>query len=249
MTRKGVYMVCLALSASGMAVGCSSSAALPPSASPAQVPPPVVTMPAPIPEVTSRPIVGELNPTPSLEPEVVFNEWAPDVPEREWEFVVLHHTASSGGSVESIHEAHLKKKDKSGNPWLGIGYHFVIGNGNGMGDGEIQPTFRWREQMHGAHAGSNDYNQRGIGICLVGNFEDQHPSDAQLQAVERLVATMKKEYGISSERVVGHAEVKATACPGKHFPLEAIRESSLVDSNSGNVPLVRMVRLQETQLR
>jgi len=242
-------MVCLAVSASGLVGGCWSSAAIPPSASIPQPPPAVQAMPAPSPWIPNQPVVGELVPIDPMEPERSVNLWKPDSAEREWEFVVLHHTASSGGSVESIHEAHLRKKDKNGNPWLGIGYHFLIGNGNGMGDGEIQPTFRWREQLQGAHAGSNDYNQRGIGICLVGNFEDQHPSDAQLQAVERLVATLKQEYGITAERVVGHAEVKATACPGKHFPLDSVRECSLVKRHTTTVPLARMVRLQETQLR
>src|SRR5262245_25118700 len=54
--------------------------------------------------------------------------WQPAVPARNWKYIVIHHTATGSGSVESIHESHLKNKDKSGNPWLGIGYHFVIGN-------------------------------------------------------------------------------------------------------------------------
>ena len=62
---------------------------------------------------------------------------------RDWDYIVLHHTASESGSVASIHEEHLRRKDKNGNAWLGIGYHFVIGNGSGMDDGEIEPTFRF----------------------------------------------------------------------------------------------------------
>ncbi len=147
------------------------------------------------------------------------NPWIPDVASRDWRHIVIHHTATSRGSVESIHEAHLQRKDKSGNPWMGIGYHFVIGNGNGMPDGEIEPTFRWREQLHGAHAGSGIYNQHGIGIALIGNFDEAPPTPAQLAAVKRLVSTMKTEYGISSENVVGHSDIKATACPGRFFPM------------------------------
>lgn len=152
-------------------------------------------------------------------------DWRPGTSARDWKYIVIHHTASSQGSVESIHEAHLQKKDKSGNPWLGIGYHFVIGNGNGMGDGEIEPTFRWREQMHGAHAGNDDYNQHGIGVVLVGNFEDAPPSGAQLAAVKRLVGVLRAEYGLSAANVVGHRDVKATACPGQHFPMDEVSRS------------------------
>ncbi|MEZ6045526.1 MAG: hypothetical protein R3C11_08100 [Planctomycetaceae bacterium] len=71
------------------------------------------------------------------------NPWKPNVAERDWKWIVIHHTATDKGSVESIHETHLKRRDKNGNPWLsGIGYHFVIGNGQGMEDGDIEPTFR-----------------------------------------------------------------------------------------------------------
>jgi N-acetyl-anhydromuramyl-L-alanine amidase AmpD len=137
---------------------------------------------------------------------------------------VIHHTASEAGSVESIHEAHIRRKDKDGNPWLGIGYHFVIGNGNGMGDGEIESTFRWKQQMHGAHAGDEQHNQHGIGISLVGNFDKHPPTTAQLASVKRLVSTLKIAYGISSGNVIGHAEIKATACPGKYFPMAEVSQ-------------------------
>jgi hypothetical protein len=126
--------------------------------------------------------------------------------------------------VESIHEEHLKRKDANGQHWLGIGYHFVIGNGNGMADGAIEPTFRWNQQLHGAHAGAADpvYNQQGIGVALVGNFESKPPTPRQLAAVKRLVRVLKGAYGIPAKNVIGHSHVKATACPGKLFPLAEV---------------------------
>lgn len=150
------------------------------------------------------------------------NPWQPKAAERDWEYIVIHHTATDRGNVESIHETHLKRTDSSGKHWLGIGYHFVIGNGNGMGDGAVEPTFRWREQLQGAHAGTSEYNQRGIGIALVGNFEEHPPTAAQLAAIKNLVTRLKAAYGITSEHVVGHGSVKATDCPGRYFPLAEV---------------------------
>lgn len=153
----------------------------------------------------------------------VVNVWKPTVAPRAWKYIVVHHTATETGSVDSIHEAHVQNKDKNGKPWLGIGYHFVIGNGAGMIDGEIEPTFRWKQQLHGAHAGSDDpeYNQLGIGVCLVGNFEKEPPTAAQRVAVKRLVTALKNEYTILETRVVAHKDVRAaaTACPGKLFEM------------------------------
>lgn len=172
---------------------------------------------------------GSLPPVAVQTPPGVQNPWKPTASPREWRYIVLHHTASSSGSIESIHESHV------GRGWDGIGYHFVIGNGNGMGDGEIQPTFRWREQMHGAHAKSpgNEYNNHGIGICLVGNFEETDPSAAQLASVKRLVGVLKHEYRLSDGQVVAHRDVKATACPGKNFPIGEIGRSSVFSVLAG----------------
>lgn len=212
--------IALALTAGGILLagyGCRQSAVVP-SSPPASIRAPAVQLGPIVPETTRQPAA----PTTAnrLPP-----EWQPQTESREWTSIVIHHTASPRGSVESIHEAHSKRKDKAGNAWLGIGYHFVIGNGDGMGDGEIEPTFRWREQLHGAHAGVDEYNQHGIGIVLVGNFEEGPPSAAQLAAVKRLVGALRAEYGIPADRVVGHRDVKATACPGKFFPMEEVSQS------------------------
>ena len=158
-------------------------------------------------------------------PAITGRSWTPDAEARDWTSIVIHHTATNAGSVESIHQSHLARKDSKGNNWLGIGYHFVIGNGNGMGDGEIEPTFRWKQQMHGAHAGSTDYNQHGIGIALIGNFEEKPPTPAQLQAIKQLVADLKANYGIPASRVIGHGDGKSSEYPGRLFPLAEVSEA------------------------
>jgi len=197
-------------------IGCARSAALPPPAAMHARP----IQPAPPPAM-----ISPLEVTPHLNvqtPEKTL--WRPGVKERDWKYIVLHHTASEKANVESIHEEHIKRKDANGNPWLGIGYHFVIGNGNGMPDGEVEPTFRWRQQLQGAHAGSTNpaYNQQGIGICLVGNFENHAPTTAQIAAMRTLVRTLKSNYRVTSKNVIGHRDVRATECPGKLFPMQEV---------------------------
>jgi hypothetical protein len=146
------------------------------------------------------------------------SDLATDAPARHWTTIVLHHSATSGGSVESIDAMHRRQKDAFGNPWLGIGYHFVVGNGRSMGDGEIRPTFRWQQQLPGAHAGKRDENEHGIGICLIGNFDVAPPTDKQVAAVRWLVKTLAARYAIGRSRVVRHQDVGATLCPGRLFP-------------------------------
>ncbi|WP_298867755.1 peptidoglycan recognition family protein [uncultured Gimesia sp.] len=214
---KGTIMCCVAMLPALEIAGCTQRTSLPPVT--INSPRPIPQYPAQVAKPTPQTPLFTTPPMVAIEPP---NPWKPEAELRDWKYIVIHHTASTTGSVESIHDLHSKKKDKSGNSWLGIGYHFVIGNGNGMPDGDIEPTFRWREQMHGAHAGAKEFNQKGIGVCLVGNFEKKPPTEAQLVAVKKLVGILKAEYKIAGENVQGHRDVKATACPGKYFPMSEV---------------------------
>lgn len=156
-------------------------------------------------------------------------DFRPSATEKSWTYLVIHHSGTRGGNVEAIHEAHLQRKDSAGRPWLGIGYHFVIGNGNGMPDGSIEATFRWKQQLHGAHAGSVVHNANGIGICLIGNFETQKPTDKQLKAVRRLTRQLAQRYDIPPRLLIGHKTIKPTLCPGKEFPLQDVRRNLTSD--------------------
>ena len=74
------------------------------------------------------------------------SDWTPPrYVEKKWKAIVIHHSATDKGSAEIFDKYH-----KGGNGWEGVGYDFVIGNGNGCGNAQVQPTFRWRQQKTGA---------------------------------------------------------------------------------------------------
>jgi hypothetical protein len=150
------------------------------------------------------------------------NGLEPPIPSRNWKYIVLHHTATDAADVATIDEDHRQRKDQLGKPWLGIGYHFVIGNGQGMPDGLVEPTFRWEQQLHGAHAGTRPYNELGIGICLVGNFVENRPTARQVAACRDLIRSLADRYAIEPAHVMRHQDLTATECPGPLFPFQEI---------------------------
>jgi N-acetyl-anhydromuramyl-L-alanine amidase AmpD len=159
----------------------------------------------------------------------------PTVEPQEWKYLVLHHSATERGSVAAIDREHRQRKDQFGNPWLGIGYHFVIGNGRGMPDGHIEATFRWKEQIHGAHARSPRYNRWGIGICLIGDFETEPPTLRQMDSARQLCQWLMSRHDIETNGLLRHLDVAATRCPGRLFPYDTLMESiqaELVGSSS-----------------
>jgi len=140
--------------------------------------------------------------------------WTPSGPERHWQYIVIHHSATPSGSASEFNRMHIAKG------WDELGYHFVIGNGTGSRDGEVEIGSRWEKQKHGAHCkvlGHPEYNDVGIGICLVGNFDVTHPSQAQMSSLARLVRFLANRYGIPRTSIYGHGQLKPTDCPGRNF--------------------------------
>ena len=159
--------------------------------------------------------------------------WAPPAelerPGR-WQGIVVHHSATRSGNAAEFHRMHQQRVDASGEHWIGLGYHFVINNGRGGPDGQIEVGFRWRQQMQGAHCrprncADNYWNEHTIGICLVGNFELERPTQAQYEALARLVRFMCDRYSIPQNRVLGHGQVHGanTRCPGRFFSWQELR--------------------------
>jgi N-acetyl-anhydromuramyl-L-alanine amidase AmpD len=164
-----------------------------------------------------------LDPTPApsaVETQPVPPDWIPpkDI-ERRWTAIVLHHSGTSNGNVEIFDRWHREKQ------WDGVGYDFVIGNGQDSGDGLVEVTFRWRQQRVGAHCKTptNWANEEAIGICLVGNFEETSPTDLQMESLARLVRFLKGRYDVSRFRIYRHQDTPGaneTQCPGSLFPME-----------------------------
>ncbi len=140
-----------------------------------------------------------------------------------WHEIVIHHSATTSGGAASFDRYH-----RTANGWDELGYHFVIGNGSESADGAIEVGPRWTKQKHGAHCktSNNYYNDHGIGICLVGNFQNSAPSAAQLASLNRLVAFLMRTTGIDRNHIRSHGEVTGkTACPGRYFSMSALKSS------------------------
>ncbi len=143
-----------------------------------------------------------------------------------WDGIVIHHLGDPFGTPESIHRQHLSWG------YQGLGYHFVIGNGNGLGDGEVHVGYRWAGQLPGAHVvgdAGRQHNERSIGICLVGNGDNQPFTELQIRHLNRLVQRLQRELQIPRDQVVLHREVaQGVTSPGALFPVAAF-QSELLD--------------------
>jgi hypothetical protein len=195
----------------------------PTSLTPPPAPPPVVV-------VQSAPVAAAPKaPAPKPVGLAVPAEWVPSARPNAWRWIIIHHSATPSGSAVAFDRIH------KGKGWDELGYHFVVGNGSNTGDGQVEVGPRWRKQKWGAHAKTpdNKYNDFGIGICLVGNFDVSQPSGRQINAVAKLVAHLQRTYNIPPERVIGHGTVRSfdhagtsTLCPGRNLDIVQVRRRS-----------------------
>ncbi len=137
---------------------------------------------------------------------------------RPWQYLVIHHSASESGNAREFDRYHRTVRG-----WNELGYHFVIGNGRGAVDGQIQVGPRWLKQKHGPNCKTPDnrYNEYGIGICLVGNFQSGgRPTEAQMRSLANLASYLTRTCNISRQNILTHGGVThKTACPGQNFSL------------------------------
>ena len=167
-------------------------------------------------------------------------------PTRDWEWIIIHHSATRMGSAEVFDAAH-----RSRGMINGLAYHFVIDNGTeGKADGFIETGPRWIKQMHGGHCRQAYINERGIGICLVGNFSVDQPTSKQLDSLALLIHGLQEQFHIPNDHILGHGEVigEFSECPGSQFPWEEFHKR-LREISGGGLSAVTTVPAHNPQVQ
>ena len=140
---------------------------------------------------------------------------------RRWQYIVVHNSGTRQGNARifDYYHRHVRRMTN------GLAYHFVIGNGTSSDNGEIEIGDRWRRQINGGHVHSDYLNNIALGICLVGDFNRDQPTRAQLEACEELIRYLRLRCGkIDAHYAIvrPHREMNPprwpTDCPGDAFP-------------------------------
>jgi hypothetical protein len=78
-------------------------------------------------------------------------------------------------------------------------------------------VFQGRDLVwQGAHA-KGDNNIQNIGICVLGNFDEEQPTPAALESLRKLLDNLRHTYHIPRSEVHKHADFRNTDCPGKNL--------------------------------
>ena len=127
--------------------------------------------------------------------------------------VTLHHT----GSAEPLRPQDdpvaklrgLQAWGASARNWWDVPYHYLLDL-----DGRIYEGRDWRYMGET----NTTYDPGGhFLISVIGNYERQEPTPAQLASIADLMAWALREFDLPIERIGGHYDYASTGCPGQHL--------------------------------
>jgi uncharacterized protein with LGFP repeats len=139
--------------------------------------------------------------------------------------VFIHHTVNSNSytaaQAPALMRGILAYHTQSRN-WCDIGYNFVVDRFGNIYEGRRGGM---RLPVRGAHTGI--YNTDSTGISMLGNFDTSQLTTAMQNALVRLVGWRlgtayetgtgtERLAGKTFQRISGHRDAMATACPGKY---------------------------------
>ncbi|MBL8022989.1 MAG: N-acetylmuramoyl-L-alanine amidase [Elusimicrobia bacterium] len=144
-------------------------------------------------------------------------------------YIILHHSVSADhptlSNVGAIRNYHVNV-----NGWVDVGYHFLLDRING----HLEIVCGRMLDERGAHCKELDFNASGIGICVIGNFDQEPPPLDTLATLRHLCRSLMNQNIITADRVLGHREAQAMggvpveqrkSCPGKAWDMGAFRDS------------------------
>lgn len=135
----------------------------------------------------------------------------------QWKYIYIHHSGTASGSAQTLAVV-----------GLGLCDHFLVGNGQGCQDGEIQIGQRWNQQQPAAAPPGVDHIEPNcLSICLVGDFDKTMPTPMQLRRLTQLVSTLQAQLRIPAERVILLNQPGTLSSVGRYFPVTAFRDQIL----------------------
>jgi len=129
--------------------------------------------------------------------------------------IIVHHSLTkdsetvSWGAIRYYHTATLGWKD--------IGYHAGIELVQSGTHQYYEALMGRMWDTPGAHC--KGHNNKSLGICFVGNYDDDVPNDEMLEAGAKVIRLWMALYDIPFTQIFRHSAFATyKTCPGLRFP-------------------------------
>lgn len=142
------------------------------------------------------------------------------------EVIIVHHSGGSDANTlldTSNQTAQIIKDYHLSLGWENVGYHWLIEKSGRIVKGR-------EENYHGAHC--TGWNQKSIGICVIGNFDITLPTKEQEISLTKLLKEILVRYPQCKDKIYPHRKYAKKSCYGKllsdDWALNLVKEEDTV---------------------
>ena len=112
-----------------------------------------------------------------------------------WNCIEIYYSKTTAGNIEQL--ASLNGLPSQAD----VNFHFLICNGQGGGDGQIEVSQRWHKQWSALPGGSWYGSGQTIRICLIGDGRSTPPTDCQIKRISVLVEALTIRFDIQPKYI------------------------------------------------
>jgi hypothetical protein len=110
-----------------------------------------------------------------------------------WSNIEVYYSCTRAGNIEQLTSLCGLASAQE------LNCHFVVCNGLGGKDGQIQSTEKWQRQQFIASAPKSDTGSKTIRVCVVADPGFAPPTDIQKKRVQALVEILSRRFNIRPE--------------------------------------------------
>ena len=112
-----------------------------------------------------------------------------------WNCIEIYYSNTKAGNIEQLASLSGLSSPED------INYHFVICNGLGADDGQIQPTEKWQRQWSIVPGQTWYDSSQTIRICVIADDKTIRPTNLQIKRVEALVEALSRKFNIQPDYI------------------------------------------------
>ena len=112
-----------------------------------------------------------------------------------WKSIEVYYSGTGAGNVEQLASLNGLASPED------LNCHFVVCNGLGGSDGQIQTTEKWQRQWSIAPSRTWYGSGQTIRICAIADSKSVNPTDYQLKRIEALVEGLSRKFNIAHESI------------------------------------------------
>lgn len=133
--------------------------------------------------------------------------------------LIIHHSKTKDGKTVSwgaIRKYHVGERH-----WSDIGYHVGVE----LVHDHYEVLLGRMPYTEGAHCRAGGMNKEALGICVVGDFDNASPPEAQFNLAASVCSWLCHVLNIPVDNIMGHRDYDPKkTCPGSKFDLDVFRD-------------------------